>query len=136
MSLEVTSNPNREDELRVVEKTRGYNDQYLKNDVETLCVFDRLENGEIVAGLTGKTYWDYLEIGFLWVSEFYREQGRGSSVVQAAEDEARKRQCKRVLVDTYSFQALAFYQKLGYSEFGKLDDFQGGHSRHFLQKIL
>jgi hypothetical protein len=35
-----------------------------------------------------------------------------------------------------SFQAPDFYRKLGYEEFGRLDDFPPGHSRLFFRKNL
>jgi hypothetical protein len=39
-------------------------------------------------------------------------------------------------VDTFGFQAPEFYRKLGYREFGRLDDFPAGHSRSWLTKAL
>lgn len=136
MSLEVTSDPNREDESKIIEGTRAYNGFFMPKDFEPLCVFDRLKSGEIVAGLTGKTYWNYLDIGFLWVADSYRNQGRATAIIKAAEEEALKRGCRNVLLDTYSFQALGFYKKLGYREYGCLNGFSGNHSRHYLHKQL
>jgi hypothetical protein len=37
-------------------------------------------------------------------------------------------------LDTFSFQARPFYEKLGYEVFGQLEDYPRGHSRYFLQK--
>jgi hypothetical protein len=39
-------------------------------------------------------------------------------------------------VDTIDFQALPFYQKLGYTGWGRLDDLPPGHVRYFLKKDL
>ena len=136
MSLELTSEASREDKATVVNGTRAFNRLHMPKDVKSLCVFDRLQSGEIVAGLTGKTYWNYLDIGYLWVSEPYRKQGRATAIIKAAEAEALRRGCSHVLLDTYSFQALGFYEKLGYREFGALDGFSEGQTRHFLRKQL
>lgn len=136
MSLHVTTDPNPEDESRIIAGTRSFNLKSMPNDGQPLCVFDRLDSGEIVAGLTGKTYWNYLDIAFLWVADSYRNQGRASAIMHAAEKEAIKRGCQQVLLDTYSFQALGFYKKLGYAEFGILDNFTGDHTRHYLRKRL
>jgi hypothetical protein len=38
--------------------------------------------------------------------------------------------------DTFSFQARGFYEKLDYSEFGRLSGFSGAHERHFMKKDL
>jgi GNAT superfamily N-acetyltransferase len=136
MSLEVTSDPNPEDEWKIIEGTRTYNRIHMPKDLEPLCIFDRLDSGEIVAGLTGKTYWNYLDIGFLWVADAYRNQGRATAIMRAAEEEALRRGCFNVLLDTYSFQALGFYEKLGYREYGSLNGFTGARTRHYLRKQL
>ena len=41
--------------------------------------------------------------------------------MRAAEEEARSRSCLGVFLDTYSFQARPFYEKLGYEQFGTLE---------------
>ena len=56
--------------------------------------------------------------------------------MKAAEKEARRRGIKRAWVDTFSFQAPAFYRKLGYHQFGRLNDFPAGGYRSFLTKAL
>ncbi|MGJ8725939.1 MAG: GNAT family N-acetyltransferase [Roseibacillus sp.] len=136
MSLELTSEATREDKAAIVDGTRAHNRLHLPKDVESLCVFDRLDSGEIVAGLTGKTYWNFLDIGYLWVSESYRGLGRATAIMKLAEAEAVKRGCNNALLDTYSFQALGFYLKLGYRQFGEIDDFSGEHIRYYLRKQL
>jgi ribosomal protein S18 acetylase RimI-like enzyme len=136
MRFDVTNHPREEDEAFVIAQTRAYNEAFAENDVERLCVFVRDESGSIVGGLTARTYWRYLDIAFLWVSEKVRGQDLGSGLMHAAENEARARGCEHVLVDTLSFQALGFYKKLGYAEFGRLSGFSGKHDRHYLYKRL
>lgn len=54
-----------------------------------------------------------------------------------AENQARARGCSHVLVDTFSFQALPFYQKLGYQLQMSLPGFPHvGMQRHYLSKAL
>ena len=136
MNLELTSTPSPEDESKVIGEIRNYNLALVPTHVEQLCVFDRADSGEIIGGLVGKTYWNYLDISYLWVNDCYRNQGRATSIMNMAEEEAIRRGCKCALVDTYSFQALGFYKNLGYSEFGFVDEFSGNHTRHYLRKHL
>jgi ribosomal protein S18 acetylase RimI-like enzyme len=136
MIFEVTDTPEPEDEVFVANQTHAYNATFIAKDVRRLCVFARTEDGTIIGGLTGKTYWLYLEVAFLWVSELHRHAGHGSKLMLAAEAEARQRGCKHALLDTYSFQALGFYQKLGYREFGRLADFGGKHERYYMHKEI
>ena len=101
--------------------------------VRKLAVFARRDT-EIVGGLFAYTHWNWLEIRHLWVAEALRHQGLGRELVLAAEREARLRGCDHAHVDTYSFQAVPFYERLGYAVFGRLDDYPPGHTRVFLQK--
>jgi len=94
------------------------------------------ERSKIVGGVVGETFWDWMFVRLLWVSDKYRGKGFGTALMQAAEKEARNRGAKNVYVDTFSFQAPEFYQKLGYREFGRLDDFPAGHFRSWLTKAL
>jgi ribosomal protein S18 acetylase RimI-like enzyme len=134
MKMEVTDSPRERDEAFVIAQTRAYNATFAENDARPLCVFARDDNGAIIGGLTGRTYWRYLEIAFLWVDESYRGRGLATNLMGAAENEARNRKCERVFLDTLSFQALGFYQKLGYAEFGRLSGFSGEHDRYWLHK--
>jgi hypothetical protein len=47
-----------------------------------------------------------------------------------------RRGCVGVWLDTFSFQARGFYEKLGYRVFGEVADYPPGHTRHFLKKSL
>ena len=92
--------------------------------------------GGIAAGLYGFTWAGWLEIKFVWVREDLRGRGHGRELVEAAEAEARARGCMRVWLDSYTFQAPTFYQRLGYEVFGSLQDYPAPHGRVFLTKTL
>jgi GNAT superfamily N-acetyltransferase len=60
----------------------------------------------------------------LWVEDGFRRRGYGGSLLRKAEAEAKDRGAKGILVDTFSFQAPAFYEKQGYLAYGQVDDFR------------
>jgi ribosomal protein S18 acetylase RimI-like enzyme len=136
MKLEVTAAPAPDEEAFVIAQVRAFNGRFLQRDLCSLCVFARSDHGAIAGGLCGRTSWNYLEVLFLWVDEAQRGAGLASSLMAAAEEEARKRGCGHAQVDTFSFQALGFYRKLGYQEFGRLEGYPDNHSRHYLHKSL
>lgn len=91
-------------------------------------------DGAIVGGLIGYTHWNWLFVSHLWTDENHRGQGIGSCLMAAAEKEAIARGCLHAHCDTFDFQALPFYRKLGYQVFGSLEDYPIGHTRYFLSK--
>jgi GNAT superfamily N-acetyltransferase len=108
--------------------------QVKQDDGQLFGYFIRDEHQEIVAGLTGWTWAQACEIRTLWVHPEWRSQGYGQSLLEAAEQEARSRGCKVILISSYSFQAPGFYQKHGYELVWRLDDFPVGHKQCFLVK--
>jgi len=136
LRIEVTDTPAEADAAHIVAQTRAYNRGYTPRDVRTLCVFARADDDCLIGGLTAITYWQFLEVDYLWVDQDHRRSGHGARLMAAAEAEALQRGCRQALVDTFSFQALGFYQALGYQEFGRLAGFCGQYDRHYLRKVL
>ena len=103
---------------------------------EPLNLYVEDEHGEIMAGLVADTFGNWLEIEYLFVKEDLRGQGIGSQLLQRAESEAKMRNCRFAFVNTYQFQAPAFYQKHGYKEVFTLKDYPYTGQRHYYQKDL
>ena len=103
---------------------------------EPLNLYVEDEHGEIMAGLVAETFGNWLEIEYLFVKEDLRGQGVGSQLLQRAESEAKKRNCRFAFVNTYQFQAPAFYQKQGYKGVFTLKDYPYTGQRHYYQKNL
>lgn len=87
-------------------------------------------------GLLGHTHWNWLFVSHLWVADPLRGRGYGRALMVQAEEEALRRGCDHAHLDTFDFQARAFYERLGYTVFGQLADYPSGHTRYFLQKEL
>ena len=103
---------------------------------EPLNLYVEDEHGQLLAGLVAETFGNWLEIEYLFVKEGLRGQGIGSQLLQQAESEAKKRNCRFAFVNTYQFQAPAFYQKHGYKEVFTLKDYPCTGQRHYYQKEL
>jgi predicted N-acetyltransferase YhbS len=56
--------------------------------------------------------------------------------MEKAEGEARARGASLVYLNTFSFQAPAFYERLGYEQFGELADTPKGAKRMWYVKKL
>ena len=75
-------------------------------------------------------------VEWLWVHDDHRHDGLGSRLVEAAEGEAVRRGCVVIRVNTHTFQAPGFYERLGYSQIGFAEDTPVGHGELFLEKRL
>ena len=94
------------------------------------------EKGKIVGGIVGEIFFGWMFVSLFWIDDKYRGKGFGQRLLEAAEARARKNGVKNVYLDTFSFQAPAFYKKLGYREFGRLKDYPVGHDRVWMTKAL
>ena len=93
-------------------------------------------SGKPVGGLAGWTTFDWFFVVGLFVPERLRGQGLGTELIRRAEDYARQQGQVGIYLDTFDFQARGFYEKLGFSIFGTLEDHPVGGRRFFLQKRL
>jgi GNAT superfamily N-acetyltransferase len=101
-----------------------------------LWLFARDASGNVQGGVQGQTYWSWCTINVLAVAKPYRGQGIGSRLLAKAEEIARARGCVGIRLDTTSFQAPDFYARHGYTEFGRIDGYPPGHTRHWFMKRL
>jgi GNAT superfamily N-acetyltransferase len=106
------------------------------HDARLLVMLLRDPDGRIYAGLSGHTWGGVGEVRFLWVDESRRHTGIGGRLLRAAEEEARARGCRKIVLSTHSFQAPAFYMKRGYVVAGEFSDYPRGHRSIFLEKTL
>lgn len=133
----VTEETSAEDRDAIERGLENYNERFIgKDQYKPLYIIMRDSSDEIVGGIIGGTYWNWLYVRILWVREDCRGRGAGARMMQLAETEAQNRGCKNVHLDTFDFQALGFYNKLGYTVWGRLEDFTPGYTRYFLKKQL
>lgn len=94
-------------------------------------------SGELVAGLSGWTWGTCAGIGMVWVREDSRKEGWGGRMLEAAEDLARERGCRQLLVSSFTFQAPDFYRRHGYTEFARSEGLpvEGAADVHFVKAL-
>ena len=101
-----------------------------------LCLLLHDDAGKAAGGLWGKAFYDWLFVELLFVPDSLRGRGLGAALLARAEEQARGWGCHSLWLDTFSFQARGFYERLGYTVFGELPDYPAPHSRFLLSKRL
>lgn len=141
MEIEVTTTPSAADLEFISQGIQSYNRTAAPGLPEVseelnFAVFARDEEGKVVGGIRACAYWGYLCVEVLWLSETARGGGVGRKLMESAEAFALENGFRYALVETTDFQARPFYEKLGYTVFGVLEDFPLGHRSYYMRKTL
>lgn len=90
----------------------------------------------MIAGLSARTFGNWLMIDNFWVSESLRGQQIGSQMLEEAERIARERGCIYAILDTLNFQARPFYEARGYSLEWTQEQYPKTGCKYFMTKTL
>lgn len=123
---------------RIIRGIRSYNHPRAGHDrwQPLAVVLRHPRSGRLVGGLYGESYYDWMFVNQFWISGRHRRQGWGRKLIGALEDEARRRGCLGIWLDTFSWQAPGFYEKLGFRAFGSIAGYPPPHRRFFFTKRL
>lgn len=106
------------------------------NKMQTFAFFVRDSEKKILAGATGMTMYGSLYLELLWVSPELRQHGMGSKLIQECESLAQKRGCTFIFLMTMDWEALPFYQKLGFDIEFTREGFEKNTKMYVLRKNL
>lgn len=104
------------------------------HEVRALGCFARDERGAVVGGAVGRTWGEACELQQLWVDEAQRGSGIGSQLMRGFEQRAHERGCKLFYLETFSFQAPAFYRRFGYEAVHEITAFPHGIAKLLMQR--
>jgi GNAT superfamily N-acetyltransferase len=93
-------------------------------------------SGQIIGGLVGRTSLGLFFIDLIFFPKELRGNRLGSEIMEAAEDEARKRGCTSAVLYTITFQAPGFYERQGYRVLGRIECPPPGHTRICMTKAI
>ena len=138
LSIASETSPDRATIAAIGDGPDGYNEQFAPNvSFDPNWVVGQDADGTVQAGTRYLLLSDWMFVDWPWVAASYRRVGVGSQPLEQAEARARDGSCTKVYLDTFSFQAPAFYARHGYREFARLPGFPcGDHERIWLWKTL
>ena len=134
--LTLETSPEPAEEQVVLDGLRAFNVSVIGDPkIQPVDVFARDEQGRVIGGLVGQIKWRWLYVSKLWLPDSLRGSGTGTKLMRTAEDYAWSQGCLGVYLDTFEYQALPFYLKLGYELFGTLEGFPPGYKQYYLRKV-
>jgi GNAT superfamily N-acetyltransferase len=123
----------------IIEGLSDFNRPYFGNKKSKhFAIYLKDEKDEVVGGIIAmmRPGIKLLYIDKIWISEPIRKKGYGKKLMLAAEAEGKKHGCTHAQLNTFSFQAEPFYQKLGYVRIGIVHKLYGEHDSIFMRKDL
>jgi ribosomal protein S18 acetylase RimI-like enzyme len=90
----------------------------------------------VIGAAIGEAGRGWLYVSVVWVDESFRGTGMGTRLVELLEAAAINKGCHSAYLNTFSYQARPFYEKLGYEVFGTLNDYPTGFQRFYMWKRL
>lgn len=99
-------------------------------------IFLKNSSGQVLGGTTCLICYGCLYIDQLWVAEEERGKHAGCTLIQEAEKIGRKNSCSFATVNTMDWEALTFYQKLGYFVEFVRDGYDNDSTMYLLRKPL
>lgn len=136
--LALTDRPTYEDETMIGRGLGDFNEQRTGyRDARPLAALlkDPM-TGVTLGGMVGRTSYGLLFIDRVYLPAEQRGQDIGSRLLAMMEREAIVRGCKAGFLLTITFQAPGFYQRQGWTEFGRIACDPPGTARVFMTKTL
>jgi len=136
--LDIDSDPDPADREALDEPLGAFNDAIVgpANRSRLGLLLREGEGGPVVGGLLGRVGRGWLFVELLVLPEAARGQGIGTRLMAMAEAEAAALGCRGIWLDTFSWQAQPFYERLGFHALGTLPNYPGPHTRTLLAKRL
>ena len=133
--LTLETAPDAADSQVVMDGLRAFNVKVIgPPNIEPVAVFVRDASGRVLGGLLGEIKWRWLYVSKLWLGDELRGQQLGTKLMERAEEYAWRKGCLGSHLDTFEYQALPFYEKLGYEVFGVLEGYPPGYRQYHLRK--
>jgi len=91
---------------------------------------------ELIAGISGHVFGNWLLINWLWCDESKRSQGLATQLLAELESAAKAHGANVSQLDTLDFQAKPFYEKNGYTVKYQMNNYPLNGTRYFMEKSL
>jgi len=92
------------------------------------------ENEQFLGGAVVYERFDWLYVDILFLNPNSRKHGLGSQLLAEIQRIAQEKDCVGINLETWDFQARAFYEKNGFEVCGKIEDYPRGNTLYNMIK--
>lgn len=131
----IENSPDASDDKVIRNGIVDFNAQIIREKSSHFSVFAK-DGAQIIGGALIWEHSDALYIDVLWCNEQYRKQGIGTKIITMIDDVAKNKRLPKIFVDTYEFQAQAFYEKHGFYCIGTIPKYLKDYDRIFMRKDI
>lgn len=124
------------EEIAILENGLNKEAKTLKNlsPMEHFSFF--IKDKKILGGVFGEIIYGSIYTDLLWVDKSLRGQGYGTKLLKKVENFGKEKNCTFSTLNTFNWQALEFYQKLGYEIEFKRSGYHNNSTCYFLKKEI
>lgn len=120
----------------LIEKDQVFHEKHHIKDKLDCALIVALDQQSFVGGISYDIYDNTIDINRLAVIDAYRKKGVGTSLMQMVEKEALKLGIEFLQLGTTTFQARAFYERLGFHVVHTIKDYPKGFETYTMIKRL
>jgi GNAT superfamily N-acetyltransferase len=102
-------------------------------DYRPVNFFLKDESGAIRGGVLAYVWGRWLHVDTVWIEEEFRGQDWGTRMLEAAHEAGREKGAEAAFLDTFSWQARPFYERMGYEVVASVA-MPAGFERHYMMK--
>ncbi|MBO0418927.1 MAG: GNAT family N-acetyltransferase [Vagococcus fluvialis] len=137
MKFEESLAPKKEDIKDLRDILVKYNQQHFETkEQKEFLLSIKNDDNQLIAGISGEIFGNWMEVDYLAVEENYRSHGYGKQLLQQVEALALKEKCRYIFISTFGFQGKDYYPKFGYQEVLVLENYPLTGTEHFFIKEL
>lgn len=99
-------------------------------------IFIKDSDNQVLGGVKGITYYGCVYVSMLWLTKELRQEGLGTKLMREVERIGIERECTFVTVNTMDWEALNFYQKIGFHIEFVREGYENESKLYFMRKKL
>ncbi|MEB3703078.1 GNAT family N-acetyltransferase [Candidatus Bealeia paramacronuclearis] len=120
----------------ILKRLRDFNAPYFGSEKAQNFTLAAHENDVLIGGASGFIKQESCFLNVVFVDDSHRKKGQGQAFMKILEDFAKSKGCTKLDLETFEFQAPAFYEKIGFRVLTTTKNWLRGQTIYLMRKNL